>query len=131
MKRCQTRDKKSHAKKPWDTMKYNQMILQDKISQNSGGSIPAGPTKTPPKPLVLRHNLSHDSDSASRMVSMGCKQCVPRDSSPRRVFTSEPWPGIWAAWDDVLGADDSPYGYGATEDEAVADLLDGMENSHD
>jgi len=29
---------------------------------------------------------------------------------------------IWRAWDDRLGADTSPYGYGATETEAVEDL---------
>lgn len=40
-------------------------------------------------------------------------------------MTSEKAPElIWAAWDDRLGADSSPIGRGATEEAAIADLLD-------
>jgi len=34
----------------------------------------------------------------------------------------------WCAYDDRRGADDSPYGWGRTEDEAVANLLDQLED---
>jgi len=34
----------------------------------------------------------------------------------------------WAAWDDRLGADSSPIGRGATEQEAIADLMEQMED---
>ena len=45
----------------------------------------------------------------------------------RRVITAYehppiPVPPFWRAWSDDLGADDSPYGQGATEAEAIADL---------
>ena len=41
-----------------------------------------------------------------------------------RIFTDfEAIVVQWRAWDDRLGADTSPYGYGATEDEAKADLV--------
>lgn len=33
----------------------------------------------------------------------------------------------WCAYDDGLGADDSPYGYGETEREAVDDLMAQLE----
>ena len=33
----------------------------------------------------------------------------------------------WCAWYDLLGADDSPYGWGATEAEAIADLEQQMD----
>jgi hypothetical protein len=40
-----------------------------------------------------------------------------------------PWRNFdWCAYDDRRGADDSPYGWGRTEDEAVADLLEQMED---
>jgi hypothetical protein len=48
----------------------------------------------------------------------------------RKVITSHVFPPIpircfdWCAWFDDLGADDSPYGYGRTEEEAVEDLLE-------
>ena len=43
------------------------------------------------------------------------------------IVTSHEWPpgpcaAFWTAHDDRLGADDSPYGMGATEEEATADL---------
>lgn len=38
-----------------------------------------------------------------------------------------PCPPFWRAWDDRLGEDDSPYGEGATADEAVADLIEQLE----
>jgi hypothetical protein len=49
----------------------------------------------------------------------------------RRISTAEAWPGIWQAWDDDLGADCSPCGSGATEAEAVADLMDMLEDEAD
>jgi hypothetical protein len=39
-----------------------------------------------------------------------------------------PCPPFWRAWDDNLGADNSPYGQGATEQEAVDDLLEQLED---
>jgi hypothetical protein len=39
-----------------------------------------------------------------------------------------PCPPFWHAWDDNLGADSSPYGQGATEQEAIDDLLDQLED---
>ena len=39
-----------------------------------------------------------------------------------------PVPGFWIAYDDDLGADTSPYGQGATEQEAVDDLMAQLEN---
>lgn len=33
----------------------------------------------------------------------------------------------WAAWDDNLGADCSPIGRGATEQEAITDLMEQLE----
>lgn len=47
---------------------------------------------------------------------------------PDWIRTAYEWPPIpvppfWSAWDDRLGADCSPYGRGATEDEAVEDLI--------
>jgi hypothetical protein len=51
--------------------------------------------------------------------------------TPRRIVTAQPWPGYWQAWDDDLGADDSPCGVGSTEAEAVADLRDMMEEESD
>ena len=43
-------------------------------------------------------------------------------TGPRILTDFEAIMGQWRAWDDRLGADTSPYGYGATEDEARADL---------
>jgi hypothetical protein len=44
-----------------------------------------------------------------------------------RVVTSKievgPWT-VWQAWDDRMGADSSPIGNGATESEAVDDLME-------
>lgn len=45
-----------------------------------------------------------------------------------RIVTSytypvAPFPGFFQAWDDRLGADASPHGTGATEQEAIEDLL--------
>jgi hypothetical protein len=54
-------------------------------------------------------------------------------SRPSWIKTSYVYPPIpirnmdWAAWDDRLGGDCSPYGRGRTEEEAVADLLEQME----
>ena len=39
-----------------------------------------------------------------------------------------PVPGFWRAYDDRLGADCSPYCQGATEDEAVNDLMVQLED---
>ncbi len=45
-----------------------------------------------------------------------------------RIVTSFVYPPIpwrhcdWCAYDDARGADSSPYGWGATEAEAIADL---------
>jgi hypothetical protein len=38
------------------------------------------------------------------------------------TYPVAPFPGFWQAWDDRFGADDSPYGMGATEQEAIDDL---------
>jgi hypothetical protein len=40
-----------------------------------------------------------------------------------------PVPGFWRAYDDDLGADTSPYGQGATEQEAIDDLTTQMEEA--
>jgi hypothetical protein len=34
----------------------------------------------------------------------------------------------WCAWDDSRGEDSSPYGYGRTEEEAVAELKERLES---
>lgn len=52
---------------------------------------------------------------------------------PASIRTSYEWPpiptpGFWLAWDDRLGADTSPYGQGATEDEAIEDLMEKLED---
>ena len=52
---------------------------------------------------------------------------------PDWIHTAYEWPPIpvppfWSAWDDRLGADCSPYGQGATEDEAVEDLIAQLED---
>jgi hypothetical protein len=44
-----------------------------------------------------------------------------------RIHTLHEWPSgspypFWRAWDDNLGEDFSPYGEGATEQEAIEDL---------
>jgi hypothetical protein len=44
------------------------------------------------------------------------------------VWPPTPMPGFWMAYDDNLGADDSPYGQGATEQEAIDDLRGKMED---
>lgn len=41
-------------------------------------------------------------------------ECPP---IPSRMFD-------WCAWFDDVGADESEYGYGRTEEEAIADLLE-------
>jgi hypothetical protein len=51
----------------------------------------------------------------------------------RRIIAAYEWPpipvpGFWRAWDDDLGADASPYGQGATKDEAIADLMAQLED---
>jgi hypothetical protein len=51
----------------------------------------------------------------------------------RRVVTSfehppTPTMPFWRAWFDDLGADTSPYGYGATEQEAIDDLWEKLED---
>lgn len=49
------------------------------------------------------------------------------------IMTSHAYPPIpvrgadWCAYDDRRGADDSPYGWGATEDEAITDLIEILE----
>jgi hypothetical protein len=50
-----------------------------------------------------------------------------------RIITALEHPPIpttpfWRAWSDTLGADDSPYGQGATEQEAVDDLMAQLED---
>ena len=53
-------------------------------------------------------------------------------STPRIVtaFAEPPIPvkPFWQAWDDRLGADDSPYGQGSTEQEAIDDLMAKLED---
>jgi hypothetical protein len=55
-------------------------------------------------------------------------------SAPRIHTTYEhppaPMRPFWRAWDDRLGADTSPYGQGATEQEAIDDLLAQLEDTH-
>lgn len=49
------------------------------------------------------------------------------------IATSHVYPPIpvrtydWCAWDANRGADCSPYGWGSTEEEAIADLLENLE----
>ena len=50
-----------------------------------------------------------------------------------RIVTTYTWPpvpvqGWWIAYDDRLGADDSPYGTGDTEQAAIDDLLAQLED---
>ena len=45
-------------------------------------------------------------------------------TGPRILTEYEAIMGQWRAWDARLGADTSPYGYGDTEDEAKADLVE-------
>ena len=40
-----------------------------------------------------------------------------------------PAPPFWRAWDDDLGADDSPYGQGDTKQEAIDDLMAQLEDA--
>lgn len=40
-----------------------------------------------------------------------------------------PVPGFWRAYDDDLDADTSPYGQGATEQEAIDDLMAQLEDT--
>ena len=52
---------------------------------------------------------------------------------PDWVVTSHQCPPIpvlpfWIAWDDRLGADCSPYGYGRTEQESIDDLTEQLED---
>ena len=46
------------------------------------------------------------------------------------TYESPPIPvlSFWAAYDDRLGADCSPYGYGSTEQEAIDDLIEQLED---
>jgi len=52
-----------------------------------------------------------------------------------RIKTSYDYPPIpcrkidWSAWDDDLGADTSPIGRGETEQDAIADLLEQIEEN--
>jgi hypothetical protein len=52
----------------------------------------------------------------------------------RRIVAEYEWPPtpcptkFWLAWDDDMGADTSPYGQGATKEEAIADLLAQLED---
>ena len=51
-----------------------------------------------------------------------------------RIITAFEWPptplpGYWQAWDDRLGADTSPIGTGATEQEAIDDLMAQLEDT--
>jgi hypothetical protein len=39
-----------------------------------------------------------------------------------------PYPPVWRAWCDDMGADTSPYGQGETKEEAIADLLAQLED---
>lgn len=53
---------------------------------------------------------------------------------PDWIRTTFEWPpipggGFWRAWDDRLGADSSPYGQGATEAEAIEDLIAQLEDA--
>lgn len=47
------------------------------------------------------------------------------------TYSPPPIPGweelAWVAYDDRRGADDSPHGYGATEQDAIKDLLEQMD----
>lgn len=43
-------------------------------------------------------------------------------------YPPTPVPGFWIAYDDDLGADTSPYGHGATEQEAIDDLMAQLED---
>jgi len=52
---------------------------------------------------------------------------------PDWIRTSYEWPpipcgGFWIAYDDRLGADTSPYGQGATEQDAIDDLMAQLED---
>ena len=52
---------------------------------------------------------------------------------PDWIRTSYEWPpipcgGFWIAYDDRLGADASSYGQGATEAEAIDDLIAQLED---
>jgi len=40
-----------------------------------------------------------------------------------------PCPPFWEAWDDDLGTDTSPIGRGATQQEAIDDLMAQMEDA--
>lgn len=57
--------------------------------------------------------------------------------SAPRIITSHVYPPIpcrqfdWCAYDDRLGADCSPYGWGRTEQEAIADFLERLEEQDD
>jgi hypothetical protein len=50
---------------------------------------------------------------------------------PRIVTEWDDTARQWAAWDDVLGADTSPVGWGTTQDEAVDDLMWQLEDAHE
>ena len=49
----------------------------------------------------------------------------------KTVYEYPPIPNAdhWIAYDDNLGADTSPYGRGATEQEAIDDLMAQMEDA--
>lgn len=54
----------------------------------------------------------------------------------QKIITQYTWPptpmgGFWEAFSDRLGADTSPVGRGATEEEAIADLLEQMGETND
>jgi hypothetical protein len=55
------------------------------------------------------------------------------DIAPRIITCFEhppiPCPPFWWAWDDNRGADASPYGQGATEQEAIDDLMAQLEDT--
>jgi hypothetical protein len=63
------------------------------------------------------------------------KQVEEDMTRPDWIKTSHICPPIpfrghdWCAYDDRLGEDASPYGWGETEDEAIADLLEQMEDA--
>jgi hypothetical protein len=55
----------------------------------------------------------------------------------RKIITSFVYPPIplrsndWCAYFDDLGAEDSPYGWGAIEAEAIADLLENYDEDEE
>ena len=68
---------------------------------------------------------------ADGMVVRGTQVYDPRKPRIITEFVQPPIPDAdhWVAYDDRLGADASPYGYGATEAEAIVDLERQLEDA--